>query len=62
MGADVERTLQSIYTNFVCLTYRVPMVQVEEFTKAMESQVVGVPWAWVQLFQQLARVVVCYHD
>ena len=35
MGVDVERMLQSIQTNFVRLTHRVPMAQVEEFLKAM---------------------------
>ena len=29
-GVDAERTLQSIHTNFVRLTHRVPMAQVEE--------------------------------
>ena len=47
MGADVERALQSIHTNFVRLTHRVPMVQVEDLLKAMQCQVVGVPRAWV---------------
>ena len=36
MGVDAEHTLQSIQTNFVCLTHRVPMVQVEEFPEAMQ--------------------------
>ena len=35
MGADLEWTLQSIHTNFVRLTQRVPMVQVEDFPEAM---------------------------
>ena len=52
---DVEQTLQSIHTNFVRLTHRVPMAQVEDLLEAMQRQVVGVPGAWVQLFQQLAR-------
>ena len=43
MGVDVERTLQSIHTNFVRLTHRVPMAQVEDFPEAMQFQVVGVP-------------------
>ena len=50
MGVDAERTLQSIHTNFVRLTHRVPMAQVEDLTKAMQRQVVGVPRAWVRLF------------
>ena len=62
MGADVERTLQIIHTNFVRLTHRVPMVKVEDFPEAMQHQVVGVPWAWVRLFHQLARAMVLYHD
>ena len=62
MGVYAERTLQSIHTNFVRLTHRVPMVQVEEFLEAMQRQVVGVPWARVQLFHRLDRALVCYHD
>ena len=62
MGVDAEQMLQSIHTNFVCLTHRVPMAQVKDFLEAMQHQVVGVPWAWVRLFRQLARAVVCYHD
>ena len=63
MGVDVERMLQSIYTNFVRLTHRVPMVQVvEDFPKAMQRQVVGVPRAWVRLFRWLVRAVVTFHD
>ena len=62
MGMDAERTLQSIHTNFVRLTNRVPMVQVEDFPEAMQCQVVGVPWAWVHLFFHLARATVFYHD
>ena len=62
MGIDVERMLQSIHTNFVHLTHREPMAQVEDLSEAMQRQVVGVPRAWVRLFQWLARVVVLYHD
>ena len=43
MGVDAEQTLQSIHKNFVCLTHRVPMAQVEDLPKAMQHQVVGVP-------------------
>ena len=50
MGVDAEWTLQSIHTNFVRLTHRVPMAQVEDFPEAMQRQVVGVPRAWVWLF------------
>ena len=35
MGADAERTLQGIHTNFVRLKHRVPMVQVEDLPEAM---------------------------
>ena len=49
-GVDVERTLQSIHTNFVRLNHRVPMAQVEDLPEAMQQQVVGVPHAWVRLF------------
>ena len=62
MGANAEWTLQSIHTNFISLTHRVPMAQVKDFPKAMQRQVVGVPRAWVRLFQRLARAVVLYHD
>ena len=62
MDMDAKRMLQSIHTNFVHLTHRVPMAQVEDFPKAMQCQVVGVPQEWVCLFHRLARVVVCYHD
>ena len=36
MGVDVEWMLQSIHTNFICLTHRVPMAQVEDFPEAMQ--------------------------
>ena len=62
MGVDAERMLQSIHMNFVRLTHRVPMAQVEDFPEAMQRQVVGVPRAWVRLFRWLARAVVLYHD
>ena len=38
------------------------MAQVEDFPEAMKQQVVGVPRAWMHLFQRLARAVVTYHD
>ena len=47
MGVDAEQMLQIIRTNFVQLTHRVPMAQVEDFPEAMQCQVVGVPQAWV---------------
>ena len=34
-SVDAERTLQSIHTNFVRLTHRVPMVQVKDLPEAM---------------------------
>ena len=43
MDADVERMLQSIHMNFVRLTHRVPMAQVEDLPRAMQHWVVGVP-------------------
>ena len=43
MGVDAEQTLQSIHTNFVRLTHRVPMAQVKDLLEAMQRQVVGVP-------------------
>ena len=42
-GVDAERMLQSIHTNFMRLTQRVPMAQVEDLPEAMQRQVVGVP-------------------
>ena len=36
MGVDAEKTLQSIHTNFMRLTHRVPMVQVEDLPEAMQ--------------------------
>ena len=51
MGVDVERMLQSIHTKFGRLTHRVLMAQVKDFPEAMQRQVVGVPRAWVRLFQ-----------
>ena len=42
---DAEQTLQSIHTNFVRLTHRFPMAQVEDLSEAMQRQVVGVPRA-----------------
>ena len=51
MGVDAEGTLQIIHVNFIRLTHRVPMAQAEDLPKAMQRQVVGVPWAWVHLFR-----------
>ena len=62
MGTNAKRTLQSIHTNFVRLTHKVPMAQVKDLPEAMQRQVVGVPQAWVRLFYRLARTIVCYHD
>ena len=41
-GVDAKWMLQSIHTNFVRLTHRVPMAQVEDLPEAMQHQVVGV--------------------
>ena len=38
MGVDVDRKLQSIHTNFVHLTHRIPMAQVEDLPEAMQRQ------------------------
>ena len=62
MGVDAKRKLYSIHTNFVRLTHRVPMAQVEDLPEAMQRQVVGVPQAWMWLFRWLARAVVCFHE
>ena len=62
MGVDAKQMLQSIHTNFVRLTHRVLMVQVEDLLEDMQWQVVGVPCAWVHLFRWLARAVVTFHD
>ena len=43
MGVDAEWTIQSIHTNFMRLTHRVPMVQVEDLPEAKQRHVVGVP-------------------
>ena len=43
MGVDAKQMLQSIHTNFVRLTHRVPMAQVEDLPEAIQRQVVGVP-------------------
>ena len=62
MGVDAERMLQRIHTNFVRLTHKLPMVQVEDLPEAMQRQVVNVPRAWVRLFRRLARAMVTFHD
>ena len=62
MGVDAEWMLQSIHTNFVRMTHRIPMAQVKEFPKAIQHRVVGLPRAWVQLYQRLARAVVTFHN
>ena len=36
MGADAERTLQIIHTNFVHSKHRVPMAQVKDLPEAMQ--------------------------
>ena len=54
--------IQNVQGNLPRLTHMIPMVQVEDLPKAMQRQVVGVPRAWVRLFQRLANAIVCYHD
>ena len=43
MGVDEDRTLQRIHTNFVHLTDKVLMEQVEDLRETMQCRVVGVP-------------------
>ena len=62
MGVDVEWMLQSIHTNFVRLTHRVPMAQVKDLPEAMQRKVVGAPCTWVCLFRRLARAIGTFHD
>ena len=59
---DQRASLQSIHTNFVRLTHRVPMAEVKDLPEAMRRQVVGVPCAWVHLFRWLASAIVTFHD
>jgi hypothetical protein len=47
MGGDVERVLQNVQGNLSHLMQRIPMVQVEDLSEAMQRQVVGVPHAWL---------------
>jgi hypothetical protein len=62
VGGDIERVLQNVQGNLSCLTQRIPMVQVEDLSEAMQRRVVGVPRAWVRLFWGLANTIVFYHD
>ena len=62
MGGEAERVLQNMQGNLSHLTHRILMVQVEDLSKTMQQQVVGVPRAWVRLFRRLTNIVVCYHD
>jgi hypothetical protein len=59
---EEERILQDVQRNLSRLTHRIPMVQIEDLSKAMQRQVVGVPRACVRIFRHLTNVVVCYHD
>ena len=50
-GVDAEQTLQSIHTNFVRLTHRIPMAQVKELPEdsPAESPILlrrEIPMAW----------------
>jgi hypothetical protein len=47
VGGDTDRVLQNVQGNLSHLTQRIPMVQVEDLSEAMQRQVVGVPHAWV---------------
>jgi hypothetical protein len=47
VGGEAERVLQNVQGNLSRLTHRIPMVQVEDLSEAMQRQVVGVPRAWV---------------
>jgi hypothetical protein len=47
VGGDADRVLQNVQGNLSRLTQRIPMVQVEDLSEAMQRQVVGVPHAWV---------------
>jgi hypothetical protein len=47
VGGDTDRVLQNMQGNLSRLTQRIPMVQVEDLSEAMQRQVVGVPRAWV---------------
>jgi hypothetical protein len=38
------------------------MVEVEDLPEAMQRHVVGVPRAWVRLFQHITNAIVRYHD
>jgi hypothetical protein len=50
VGGDVEIVLQNVQVNMSRLMQKIPMVQVEDLSEAMQRQVVGVPCAWVRLF------------
>jgi hypothetical protein len=62
VGGEDERVLQNVQGNLSHLTHRILKVQVEDLLEAMRRQLVGVPRAWVRLFQHLANAIVCYHD
>jgi hypothetical protein len=47
VGGEAERVLQNVQGNMSHLTQRIMMVKVEDLSKAMQQQVVGVPRAWV---------------
>jgi hypothetical protein len=62
VGGEVKGFLQNMHDNLSHLTQWIPMVQVEDLPKAMQRQVVGIPRAWVRIFQNLTSAVVFYHD
>jgi hypothetical protein len=38
----------------------VPMVAIDKLPIGMQQHVIGVPKPWLQLFQRLENIVVCY--
>jgi hypothetical protein len=62
VGGEEERILQNMQGNLSRLTHRILMVQVEDILEAMQWQVVGVPRAWVRLFEHLSNIIFFYYD
>jgi hypothetical protein len=58
MGGDSKRAPPNVQGNVSHLMHRIPMVQVEDLLEVMQRQEVGVPRAWVWLFQRLANAIV----
>jgi hypothetical protein len=57
---DVVRTLHSVGQKFEALMHNVPMATIDDLPVGMQRHVMGVPRPWVQLFQRLENVIVCY--